>query len=201
MRFLPRPGRLLPSVVAFALGGCVVDSGYHDGYYDDGYQGTDYPPPSGSTPICSSGVDQRAIDTGQYLELDPGYVGVTAEYFGEGAWRFAMACDTPSSGAVCNYVLTVTPVDGSIASYSAEGLEQNDLLGTVPGAYGGDAVHLDALTSSDIDGFTLQASPGSTLEVDVALDGSCASPYLFWVENDTVMAGERTLTDLQPSTP
>jgi len=201
MRFLQRSTRLLPSLLALALAGCVVDSGYHDGYYDDGNQGTYYPPPSGSTPICSSGVDQQSVDTGQYLELDTGYVGVTAEYFGDGAWRFAMACDTPSSGAVCNYVVTVTPVDGSIDSYAAESLEQNDLLSTVPGAYGADAVHLDALTSSDIDGFTLQASPGSTLEVDVALDGNCASPYLFWVENNVVMAGDRTLTDLRPSTP
>lgn len=201
MRFLQRPARLLPSVVALALGGCVVDSDYHHGFYDDGSSGTYYPPQTGNYPVCSSGVDQQSVDTGQYLELDPGYVGITAEYFGDGAWRIAMACDTPSSGAVCNYVVTVTPVDGSIASYAPEGLEQNDLLSTVPGAYGADAVHLDALTSSDLDGFTLQATPGSTLELDVALDGNCASPYLFWVQNNIVMAGERTLTDLQPSAP
>ena len=102
MRFLQRTGRLLPSVVALALGGCVVDSGYHDGYYDDGYGNGYYPPPSGNYPVCSSGVDQQHIDNGQVLELDPGYVGVSAEYFGDGAWRFAMACDTPSSGIVCN---------------------------------------------------------------------------------------------------
>ncbi|HTQ06206.1 MAG TPA: hypothetical protein VMI54_20230 [Polyangiaceae bacterium] len=194
-------GRLLPSVFALALGGCVVDSGYHDGYYDNGYPGGYSPPPSGSYPICSSGVDQQGIDTGQILELDPGYVGVTAEYFGNGAWRFAMACDTPSSGAVCNYVVTVTPVNGAIASYAPEGLEQNDILSTVPGAYGADAVHLDALTSTDLDGFTLQADPGSTLEVEVTLDGNCAASYLFWVEGNNVVSGQRTLTDLTPSAP
>lgn len=199
---MKRAGRLVPAVVALALGGCVVDSGYHHYSYDDGDGDPGYyPPEGGSTPVCSSGVDEQTVDTGQYLELDPGYVGVTAEYFGDGAWRFAMACDTPSSGAVCNFVLTVTPVQGSIASYAPESLEQNDLLSTVPGAYGADAVHLDALTSSDIDAFTLDATPDTVVEVEVSLDGNCASPYLFWVENNNVMSGELTLTDLTPSTP
>ncbi len=201
MLFLQRSRRLLPSVLALAVGGCVVDAGYQGRYDDDYYGGTYSPPPSGNYPVCSSGVDQQTIDSAQYLELDPGYVGVTAEYFGNGAWRFAMACDTPTSGYSCNYVVTVTPVQGSIASYAAESLEQNDYLSTVSGAYGADAVELDAITSNDLDGFTLQATPGDTLEVDVQLDGNCASSYLFWVENNDVVSGQRSLTDLTPSAP
>jgi hypothetical protein len=190
--FLHRAGRLHPLVCTLFLGGCYDDSGYHSqqGYY-----------PDGATVSCSSGSDSQGIDSGRYLELDPGSVGVTAEAFAEGAWRFAMACDTPRSGAVCHYDLTVTPVDGSISSFTPESLEEGDVLSSTPGAYGADAVNLDAFTDYDIDGFTLTATPGSTLELNVVLDGNCAAPFLFWIEANNVVSGQKTLTDLTPSSP
>src|SRR5689334_18890375 len=63
---------------------------------------------------CQPGSEDASIDTGGILILDPGRVGATAEYLGDGAWRFATACDTAITDIRCDWQLTVTPLDGVI---------------------------------------------------------------------------------------
>ena len=66
-----------------ALGtfGCGDSTYYHYGYYPW---------------LAASGVTEGAIDTDAILELGPGEsVGASVEYFGDGAWRFAVRA-TPS---------------------------------------------------------------------------------------------------------
>ena len=197
MRRLAR--RLTPLatwVVPLALSGCYVDHGYHDGPCDDPYacgDGAYYD----DTPVCDSGVSESTIDTGSYYPLDPGLVGVSVEYFGSGAWRVAAACDTPLSGASCNYVIVVTPVDGTIDAVAPEGLERSDEL--TQRATG--VVRLDAVTGSDLDAFTLEATPGSTLEVEASIDGYCASSYLLWYSGGESPLATSQAVDLTPSAP
>lgn len=205
MSITRRLGRLLPVGLTLVFGGCYVDDhdGYCDYHCDDGYYGDSGSNPDGSIPACLSGVAGGTIDTGQYLELEPGYVAVSGEYFGDGAWRFALSCDTvqPSSGVPCNYDVTVSPVDGRIESFAPEGLEDDDFLGPAAGTAGSDAVNLNAITDYDIDAFTLTATPGSTLEVSLTLDGQCATSFFFWLENGVVVSDDQTLVDLTPSVP
>jgi hypothetical protein len=195
--------RLASVGVTLVAAGCYDDHThyvYHcDGYSCDGSNG-DYPD-GGTTPGCISGVANETIDTGQFLELDPGFVGVSGEYFGNGAWRFAMACDTPTSGYPCAYDISVWPLDGDIQSFAPENLEQNDHLIASTGSGGKQGVNLTTVTDNDIDAFTLEATPGSTLEVNLTLDGLCASPYFFWSENGKIVSVSSTLVDLAPTTP
>jgi hypothetical protein len=197
-------GRLVPLGVTLVFGGCYDDHYHCDYHCDDGYYGdSGNPPPDGSIPACTSGVASGTIDTGSYLELDPGYVAVSGEYFGNGAWRFALSCDTvqPSSGVPCNYDMTVSPVNGVIQDFAPESLESNDFLARAPGTAGSDAVNLNAVTDYDIDAFTLMATPGTTLEVSLTLDGQCALSFFFWLENGQVVSDNETLVDLTPSAP
>lgn len=196
-------GRFAAIGLTVAAAGCYDDHcDYHcgDTYYDGSSGGTGG---GGVTPGCISGVANSTIDSGVYLQLDPGYVGVSAEYFGGGAWRFALACDTaqPSSGVACNYDMTVSPLSGSIDSFAPESLESVDSLRSVPGTSGGNGVNLTAVTDYDIDAFTLEATPGAPLEINLTLDGLCASPFLFWSEQGSVVSDDHTLVDLTPSTP
>jgi hypothetical protein len=178
-----------------ALFGCYVDAG-HGAYYDDGYGDGYAPYPNG--PSCSSGVTASTIDTGVYYPLDPGLVGISAEYFGDGAWRFATACDTPVSGYTCGYLLNVVPVDdGIIYSVAPEDLEPGDNLGILANG----AAHFDVETGADLDAFTLEATPGSTLEVRASLDGYCATSYLLWFSGGASPLATTGGVDLTPSSP
>jgi hypothetical protein len=195
MRLLTRLVRPLALLAPLGAAGCYMDHGPHHGYYDDYYYGNG---PYAGGPTCAAGVDESTIDAGSVYPLDPGYVGIAAEYFGDGAWRFATACDTPKSGYSCDFVVTVTPLDGSIYSVAPEGLEAGDLLALD----GHGSASFSVVTDSDIDAFTLEAVPGATLEVTATIDGYCATPYVLWLSGgETPPAPTRASLDLTPSSP
>jgi hypothetical protein len=148
---------------------------------------------------CQPGSEEASIDTGGILILDPGRVGATAEYLGDGAWRFATACDTAITNVRCNWQLTVTPLDGVITTFAPETLEDDDFL--EPGGVGDESVVFDAVSDVDIDGFTLDATPGATLRVDVALDGACGGPFFFWLDRGEPLGGITPSVELTPSEP
>jgi hypothetical protein len=180
-----------PALVLSALGvaGCY-DSGNATGYYP-------YPV------SCKSGVSTGSVDTGVILDLDPGYgVGATVEYAGDGAWRFAAACDSLVSGYVCDWSVLVSPIDGTIDSFEPEALEPEDVIQRYPSEPGStveDAVLLAAFTADGIDAFTLLATPGAGMRVDAKLDGYCGGPYLFWTDGGKVRTSPTNPTDLFPS--
>ncbi len=160
--------------------GCYADDSY---YYDPMY--------------CEPGIEEASIDTGGILILDPGRVGATAEYLGDGAWRFAAACDTELTGVRCNWRIRVTPLDGITYAFAPESLEDDDELF----ADGEAGVIFDTLTDFDIDGFTLETTPGATVRVDLSLDGSCGGPFFFWLDREQTLAGVTPSVELTPSEP
>jgi len=187
------------SVLAFAGALALGSAGCHDDhdhyYYDDG---------SYNDNQCAAGFDQFGIDTGQTLDIDPGVgVGVTAEYLGNGAWRFAAACDTAYSGYPCAWDILVSGVDGAIQGFKSESLERSDVLDWSPSTQNGpaDAARLIATTDYDLDAFTLDADPGATLDVDVILDGQCGGTYLHWLNAGRVVNAHTQAVDLTPSAP
>jgi hypothetical protein len=188
-------------LIALAAGAALAASGCYGGdddhYYQDG-------PPDGGGAYCAPGSDQSSIDTGSTLDLDPGTgAGVTAEYLGSGAWRFATACDTARSGYPCAWDLLVTPLDGSVLDFAPESLERNDQLERAPGPDGsGDqSVRLVATNDYDLDAFTLDATPGIALEIDVILDDQCGGTFLHWLRDGQVVHASTQVADLTPSEP
>ena len=179
------------AALAPAFSGCYAGNDVY--YYEDGYDS-----------YCAPGYDQSDIDTGSTLELDPGVgAGVTAEYLGDGAWRFATACDTAYSGYPCTWDILISAVDGKILRFQSESLERSDLLDWSPLAEGGpdDAVRLVATSDYDLDAFTLDATPGATLEIDTLLDDTCGGTYVHWLHADRVISAHTQTVDLTPSSP
>jgi hypothetical protein len=195
----------LAGVAVLALGGCYADDPYVycagsgcDDYYGPG---PGPGPDGGGGNYCAAGIGSGDIDTGSTLDLDPGSgAGVTAEYLGEGAWRFATACDTAYSGYACHWDLLVTALEGNILGFAPEGLERNDVLdwGSSPD---GDAARLIASNDYDLDAFTLDATPGATLSVDVLLDDQCGGTLLSFLEHGRVVQANTQITDLTPTAP
>jgi len=180
-------------MVALAASGCYAGSDVY--YYDDGTYGDS---------SCVAGFDEGEIDSGSKLDLDPGVgAGVTAEYLGDGAWRFATACDTAISGYACNWDILVSAVDGEILHFDSESLERSDLLARSPSVEGGpdDAVRLVATSDYDLDAFVLDATPGATLEVDTLLDEHCGGSYVHWLHDGRVVNAHTQAVDLTPSSP
>ena len=191
--------RSLASLVGIAFGAILASGCYsHDDpyyYYDDGYSDNSY---------CAPGLTQSTIDTGTKLDIDPGVgAGVTAEYFGDGAWRFATACDTINSNYPCTWDILVSALDGKIEGFASESLERNDLLDWAPSTQNGpnDAARLVATNDYDLDAFTLDATPDTTLEIDVILDDYCGGDRLRWWSRGNVANGKTQTTDLTPSDP
>lgn len=181
------------STFALAVSGCYAGNDVY--YYDEGAYG------DGS---CAAGFDQSEIDSGSTLDLDPGVgAGVTAEYLGDGAWRFATACDTAISGYECNWDIVVSAVDGKIQRFESESLERSDLLDWSPSVEGGpaDAARLVATSDYDLDAFTLDATPGATLEIDTILDEHCGGSYVHWLHEGRVVSAHTQAVDLTPSSP
>jgi hypothetical protein len=188
---------LTPLVLGFSVLsiGCEAETVYCPHCYP-------YYPPSGPAQTCAGGVDEAGIDTEGLLDLEPGEgVGATVEYLGEGGWRFAVTCDTLITGASCNWRLLVAPIDGTIDGFEAEELELEDLIERFPTTAGSsdeDGVLLDSITDTEYDAFAVQATPGTGVTVTATLDGYCAGPYVFWLEDGEVVHSHTASTDLFP---
>lgn len=188
--FVLAPFVLFISALAF---GCEAETVYCPYCYP-------YPP---SPPIsCASGVDEGAIDTDGFLDVEPGEgVGATVEYLEDGTWRVAVTCDTLVTGVSCNWRVLVASIDGTIDGFDPEALELEDLIERFPTTAGSteeDGVLLDSITDTEYDAFTVQATPGAGMTVTATLDGYCAGPYVFWLEDGEVVHSRTASTELFP---
>ena len=178
--------RFAAPFVAAAAVGC--DPEYVAVYYP-------YYPPGYYPASCAAGVSDGSVDENALLDLDPGRgVGTTVEVTAGGTWRFAAACDTLISGTYCAWTVAVSPIDGTIESFDAEALDEDDFLEPFD-----DGVVLDAITTDGIDAFTVLATPGAGMRVNATIDGYCAGPYVFWTENGDVENSSTNPTDLFPT--
>lgn len=182
------------ALLSLAAAGCSDDGYYY--YEDDDYY---YEPPL----QCSAEYLDATIDTGAYIEIDPGEgVGATVEYLGDGAWRVAVACDTyfdPYERA-CTWDILLSSDDGVIEDFEPERLERDDVLGWYPTSRD-DSVRLYSTTAYDLDAVTLFTTPGASLRVDALLDDACGAPYLIWVEAGEYASSDAEATYLYPSEP
>jgi hypothetical protein len=185
--------RLAACALLLGLAGCEAETVYYPVYV----------PPPGPPPVsCRPDVDESGVDTGALLDLEPGYgVGATVEYAADGTWRIAVACDSLISGYVCNWTVLVASIDGTIDDFEPEALEDEDFIERFPTRSDSreeDGVFLDAITADGIDAFSVFATPDAGLSVTVDIDGYCAGPYLFWLDNGDVRSSTTNTTELFP---
>jgi hypothetical protein len=179
---------LLVPVFTLALAGC----------------GEDDPPAYDPVVECNTDDPEvTEIDRDGLLELDTGHeLAVGVEYTGDGAYRIAMVCDSDTSGYGCLWDVLATSVDGTIDSFAGEELERQDFLAstyTSDEVETPDAVRILTFTEGDVDAFTLQTTPGSTLRLEAYLDVKyCAGPYLYWFSGGEVRNSSSTVTEFTP---
>lgn len=175
---------LLP--VVLMLGACSYRT-------DGGYGFSNTPPQQ----VPESNIDADAT-IGQ---VSPGKgAGAFVEYQAGGHWRLLTTCDTllPDSAGPCHWDIIVSgPSYDTIKSFQPDQLESTDQLGWDQGG-----VHLIAENSAGFDGFSFDATPGSTIRVDVYLDGGPAPTYIYWVGDGGLHRGAPSNPiDLTPTAP
>ena len=178
---------LMVPVIALALGGCSDDGAP---VYEPAIE-------------CDEDPEQSEIDRDGLIELDVGHeIAVGVEYTGDGAYRIAMTCDSDTSGYGCLWDLFATSVDGTIDSFAPEDLERQDFLASTyisDDSETPDAVRIMTFTEGDVDAFTLQTTPGSTLRLETYLDVKyCGGPYLYWFSGGEVQNSSSVVTEFTP---
>jgi hypothetical protein len=162
-----------------------------------GHSHGDYQDDDSLSPVFCGDVEEALIDADQALEADPGAgAGVFVEYESGGLYRVTTSCDFEESGS-CLWDILVTPHDDApVLALSAADLEGSDSVSIEEG----NTVHLQAVTSSDFDGFTLEVDPGVGIRFDALLDDACGNRFLFWVGDGALRSGAPSNPiDLVPS--
>jgi|SRR6478735_868332 len=157
--------------------------------YDNGDARRILNPPSTCNDSAVTPV-QTSIDVDAHIETQPGQgAGVYVEYAAGGHWLLRTTCDSANNATPCGWDIIVTPEDGrSISNVVAEELESGtdsvSIYPEYPRSY-----QLLAQTGADIDGIRFDTEPGTAIQVDVFLDGTCALPYFFWVGEGAAHTG------------
>jgi hypothetical protein len=129
----------------------------------------------------------KLADAGAQMSADPGNgVGLFVQYQGDGRWDLFTTCDTTFSGAACNFDVVVSAEDGDYFT----GVMGTDLDPASDVSMENDGtLRLVSNTSYGTDGVSFDASPGSTIELDVLLDGVPQPAFIFAVSGGVVMNG------------
>ncbi len=184
----------LPLTIAAAalagLAGCNDDG--RDHHWDDSG------PPADET--ITDNPKTAAIDTGATLSSPAGSgVGVFVQYTTGGHWTFTSACDTNTSGDPCGFDLFVAGVDPAttlsspsvLPSTGTNGqgsLQPGDGIRVLPDG----TLHFQTITSTSLDGFTLDATPGATLQLEMYLDTIPQPRFVYWIGGKVLHAGAPT---------
>jgi hypothetical protein len=139
------------------------------------------------TPVVTTAIPDVLIDAGAQMSADPGNgVGLFVQYQGDGRWDLFTSCDTAFSGAACDFDVVISAAPGDYFS----GVMGTDLGADSDVALQDDAtIRLVTSTSYGTDGVSFDATAGSTIEVDVLLDGVPQPAFIFAVSGGVVMNG------------
>jgi len=136
---------------------------------------------------CSSSTHHDPVDlvcdTGENETIEEGAttsyaIGVDAGYYFTygtgGLWHVEWTCDTALSGLGCNFTGTInviTPLagDANVACTDCESESQDRLTATVVGDQ--TDIDFDMITSDGIDGIDFDADPGTSIVVDLQING------------------------------
>jgi len=140
------------------------------------------------------------VDPDATLTISPGQgVGVFVEYRAGGHWRLSWSCDTSLSGEPCQYQVAITAQGGPLSNVVT--LASADAV-TQPAPQEVDA---STFTTTTLDGVTFDAPPGTSISLNVLLDGAKDGVSMFFVQGGVVNGGySGALTDplvFEPSSP
>jgi hypothetical protein len=175
-------GSFLLCVVA-ALAGVAMGCGE-----DRSGDFTGGPPPEQA---LSPNPQKVAIDTGATLSSKGGDgVGVFVQYASGGHWTLTTACDTNTSGQPCGFDLFVAGIDASTILSNPTGttLEAGDVIEVLPDG----SIHLQTVTSTGLDGITLDTTAGATLDLVMYLDGLPQPQFIYWIGDKVLHTGAPT---------
>lgn len=185
----------------FALAACLSAASAGCLFVGDDRDGRDPTPIPDDTQVPVE-PELVTIDADAKLNADPGEgVGIFVEYATGGHWRVFTTCDynTPTNpGYACQYDVFATVLDagGEITNVNGEDLEGKDGIALRSDG----TVHLYAENTVGLNGFTFDAPPGATVELEVYLDGVADPHVLYWVGKDVLHRGAPTdPLDLQPT--
>ncbi len=140
------------------------------------------------------------VDTGQTMTAQGGQgVGVFVEYSAGGHWHVLWACDTTLSGLSCDFTVNMTGT--GIANATTQQFASSDML-TTPSPT---QLVASTLTTTQIDEVDFDATPGSTIQVDVTVSGLRDGNFFFFVQDGKIDGNyQGPLTDpliFEPSSP
>jgi hypothetical protein len=138
------------------------------------------------TPVVTA-IPDVLVDSGAQMSATPGNgVGLFVQYQGDGRWDLFTTCDTATSGAACNFDVVISAAPGDYFS----GVMGTDLSAASDVSMQDDAT-LRLVTTTDFgtDGVSFDAAAGSTIEVDVLLDGVPQPAFIFAVSGGVVLNG------------
>jgi hypothetical protein len=175
------------------LGALAIGCG--DGHDHDAWDGNQVPVVPTTAPMTV------AIDTGATITAQPGGgVGVFVEYAAGGHWSARTSCDTPTSGAACTFELFFRGTDASSVLSNPKG--QNIAGADTVDILGDGSLHFYSETSTNLDGFTFDATPGATLQLEMYLDTAEQPRFVYWIGQSVLHTGAPTdPINLAPTTP
>jgi hypothetical protein len=158
------------------------------------------PPPLGSPtttpstpPAPTSPPPKIAIDTGQNLTADPGAgAGVFVTYAGAGQWSIAWTCDTNASGVPCDFAIDV----GSKGITQLDPTAGAKVVTSTP-----TQLALAASTGSTLERVSFVSTFGSSIVLDVKIDGRPQPSLVFYVSNGRILSAPTNPIELVPVTP
>jgi hypothetical protein len=125
------------------------------------------------------------VDDDQTMTADPGQgVGVFIEYKTGGTWHLWWTCDTAKTNQSCDFVVSATLAQGTIAN-----IDQSQLQGGFIASPNASSVEAHITTSNDVDGITFQTPAGAQIEVTASVGGVTDGSFLFFVQDGKVNGG------------
>jgi hypothetical protein len=129
-------------------------------------------------------------------------VGMFIEYAAGGNWTVMFTCDTsvnPQPGLTCPWSINAETLDGSaISGVNQQGLDAEDSIDhSTPSV-----LKYDGVTSTEIDQFTFQTTPGLPVGFDIiGLQGEpYPNRYVFWIGDGGLNRGVSSLSfNLDPN--
>ncbi len=126
-----------------------------------------------------------SIEPDYVLNTDLGYgTGLFVEYTAGGDWEVWTSCDTRTTGATCDFEVNITATR-IVSNLQELELEASDHVQV----YNDNTLGLVANTASGSDALRFSTEPGTSVEIELLLDGAIAPEYLVWFSNGQVNDG------------
>jgi hypothetical protein len=181
-------------VGAILTTGCMAESHSQGG---DAFR----PRPAPRCPVPSASAETATIDTNDTNTISsaPGEgIGVLVDYDTGGHWHVWTVCDTSISNFACAFDVTAQVLGGDVVtSVTGENLESGESAGLACP----DTAYLSSTTDLGIDGVRFTTTPGASVQITGAVDGTVFPDIVFWAFQGAAQASTTNPVTLTPASP